>query len=277
MMSIKCVRYSHRRLPKYETEPMPTNFFKRGYRKLRALAMYPSYRAYLAGIVPSSPLHGIPSRMVGDASADPTEFLDHYAAFAYWATAKIAARARSLKLLDLGSPKMFNSMSSASHEVTSVVLADCGDTISRVNYVRHDVTDGLPFPDASFDVFTSTVSLPLLGLSRYGDRLDPNCLPRLVAELSRVMKPDGEMLVSMCLGRNVLNFNNGWFFDMKTIERLFVGWTVIDCLVDMASSTWRSPPPAAARFSSDTSVDDMPFGHYRVVFLHLRRNVASAS
>lgn len=44
------------------------------------------------------------------------------------------------------------------------VLADCGDTISRVHYVRHDVADPLPFADASFDVFTSTVSLPLIGL-----------------------------------------------------------------------------------------------------------------
>ena len=231
---------------------MPTTFLHRVYRKLRILALYPSYKRYLDDIPPESPLHGIPSRMVGDASADPTEFLDHYAAFAYWATAKIAARETPLKLLDLGSPKIFNSMSSATHDVTSVVLADCGDTISRVHYVRHDVADGLPFPDASFDVFSSTVSLPLLGLSRYGDRLDPNCLPRLVAELSRVMKPDGEMLVSMCLGRNVLNFNNGWFFDMTTIERLFAGWTVIDRLVDMASSSWRPPslPKGGQRFSS---------------------------
>ena len=55
------------------------------YRKLRSLSLYPSYREYLAGIGPGHPLHGIATRMVGDASADPTEFFDHYDAFACWA------------------------------------------------------------------------------------------------------------------------------------------------------------------------------------------------
>jgi hypothetical protein len=79
---------------------------------------------------------------------------------------------------------MMNGILSATHDFTSLVLADCGDRLSNVNYVRHDVSDALPFPDHSFDVFTSMVSLPLVGMARYGDRLDPDCLIRLVAELA---------------------------------------------------------------------------------------------
>jgi len=253
---------------------MTLSIIVRAYRKLRILALFPMYKRYLKGISPSSPLHGITARLVGDASADPTEFLDHYAAYGFWAMSKMQERGTStpLKVLDLGSPKMFNAMNSVNHDVSSVVLADCADSISRVHYVCHDAADRLPFPDASFDVFTSTVSLPLLGLGRYGDRLDPDCLPRLVGtELSRVMKVDGELLISMCLGRNVLQFNNGWFFEMPTIERLFAGWVIVDRLVDMKSSTYGSAGNSSARFIADTSVDDLPVGHYRVVFLHLRR------
>ena len=240
------------------------------YRKLRLFSLYPRYREYVDGIGPASPLRGIPTRMVGDAAADPTEFFDHYDAFACWAARRIAARGSRLATLDVGSTKMMNAILSAQHDVTALVLADCGDRLSGIRYVKHDVADPLPFADASFDAFTSMVSLPLVGLARYGDRLDPECLPRVVNELGRVMKPDGELLVSMCLGPNVLNFNNGWFFDFPTLQRIFVGWTIVDRLVDRQSSP-RTTNDAGERFVDDVSVDSIASGDYRVVFLQLRR------
>lgn len=244
------------------------------YRKLRKLTLYPRYREYVAGIGSGHPLHGIPARMVGDASADPTEFFDHYDAFAYWASRRIFERGGRLRTLDIGSTKMMNGILSALHDVTALVLADCGDRISGVRYVRHDVADRLPFDDAGFDVFTSMVSLPLVGLARYGDRLDPDCLVHLVGELDRVMKPDGELLVSMCLGPNVLNFNNGWFFDLPTLQRLFAGWRIVDRLVDRKSSPYGDTVDPSQRFTTDASIDGIAFGDYRVVFLQLRREAA---
>jgi SAM-dependent methyltransferase len=249
---------------------------KRVYRKLRKLVFYPTYKRYLSGIKNGHILYGIPTRLTGDASGDPTEFFDHYDAFAFWAAKKIFARGVRLKTLDIGSTKMMNGILSAVHDVTSLVLADCGDRLSGVTYVRHDVADRLPFPEHSFDVFTSMVSLPLVGLARYGDRLDPDCLVNLVTELGRVVKSDGELLVSMCLGKNVLNFNNGWFFDMPTIERLFEGWSVVDRLVDQKSSPYGDAVVPSQRFSTDTSVDRIRLGDYRVVFLHLRRHSSHA-
>ena len=250
---------------------MAQSLLNRAARKLRKFTLYPTYKRYLASISVDHPLHGIPARLTGDASGDPTEFFDHYDAFAFWVAARISARGARLKTLDVGSTKMMNGMLSADHDVTSLVLADCGDCLSNVTYVRHDVADPLPFPDSTFDVFTSTVSLPLLGLARYGDRLDPNCLVNLVRELRRVMKPDGELLVSMCLGKNVLNFNNGWFFDMPTLERVFNGWAVVDRLVDRKSSPDGASVAPSERFTGNTSVDGTRLGDYRVVFLQLRR------
>ena len=249
---------------------------KRIFNKLRKFAVYPQYRRYRAAIGPQHPLYGITTRLVADARGDPTEFFDHYAAFAYWTAAKVAARATPLRILDLGSPKMFNGMLSATHEVTSMVLADCRDTISRVRYVRHDVSDPLPFPEGSFDAFTSTVSLPLIGLGRYGDRVNTQCLPALVRELRRILSADGELFVSMCLGPNVLNFSNGWFLDLPTIERVLEGFSIVDCLVDRLSSPRGRTGGAQERFVADTSVAGMPVGDYRVVFLHCRRAAARA-
>lgn len=241
------------------------------YSKLRKLISYPIYKRYLSKITISHPLHGIPTRLTADVSADPTEFFDHYDAFAHWATKRIFAKGRRLKTLDVGSIKMMNGILSNIHDVTALVLADCSDSLSQVNYVKHDIAEQLPFPANSFDVFTSMVSLPIVGLARYGDKLDADCLMRFVVELGRVMKPDGELLISMCLGKNVLNFNNGWFFDMPTIERIFDGWTVLDRLVDLKSSPYGANVSSPQRFTTDTSVANIRFGDYRVIFLHLRR------
>lgn len=251
------------------------SLFDKVYRKWRIPLMVPRYRRYLARIGSGHAFFSIPTRIIGDASADPTEFFTHYDAFAYWVTDKITARGGRLKLLDLGSVKMMNGMLSVAHEATSMVLSDCGDSISKVRYVRHDVADPLPFPDASFDVFTSTASLPLIGLGRYGDRQDPDCLPRLIGELSRVMKEDADLLVSMSLGKNLLNFNNSWFFDLPTTLRIFAGWRLVDHLVDKASGPLGRGTGAADRFTRDASVDAMPLGEYRVIFLHFRRTAAA--
>lgn len=247
------------------------SLFEKVSRKLRGPLMWPRYRRYLAGIKDDHALHGLPSRLIGNASADPAEFFTHYPAFAYWVSDKVASRGGRLRLLDLGSVKMMNAMLSASHDVTSMVLSDCGDSISQVCYVRHDVADPLPFPDASFDVFTSTATLPLLGLGRYGDRQDPDCLPRLIGELGRVMTLDADLIVSMSLGKNLLNFNNSWILDLPTTERLFYGWRLVDHLVDTASSPRIKSAGSINRFTRDANVDDMSNGDYRVVFLHFRR------
>jgi hypothetical protein len=245
--------------------------FDRVYRKLRSLAIYRSYRKYLAGINADNPLHGIQTRLVGDASADPTEFFDHYDAFAFWAASRLPDRQAQLKILDLGSSKMMNGMLSVTHQVTALVLADCGDQISNVRYVRHDICDPLPFDDGSFDVFTSMASLPLVGLARYGDKLDPGCLGRVTAELQRVMKPHSSLLISMCLGRSVLNFNNGWFLEMPVIESLFKAWVLVDHIVDGRSGPTSASPSPSSRFTTETSVDRMNVGDYRVVFLHFKK------
>lgn len=254
----------------------PLMLFYRAYKKLSGLLLYSQFRKYLSGITEAHPLHGIPARIVGDASADPTEFFDHYDAFGYWVAKKIAAKGARQSILDIGSVKLINAMLSASHNVTALVLADCGDQISEIKYIKHDVSDKLPFAESTFDVFTSTVALPLIGLARYGDKLNPDCLPDLIEELDRVMKPGSDLLISMCLGKNVLNFNNGWFLDMPTIKKLFPHWTVVDYLIDNQSAP-KGWPETKERFSKDASVDEGAIGNYRVIFLHLNRISSTTS
>lgn len=251
----------------------PPPLLNRVFRKLRSIPMRREMRAYLANMSADNPLRGIPARVVGDASADPAEFFTHYDAYAYWVAKNLAKIGCHRRILDVGSPKMQTAMLSATNDVTSLVLADCSDRFSQVTYVLHDIADPLPFPDASFSCLTSTVALPLVGLGRYGDRVDPNCLPQFISELDRVMTTDAELIISMCLGPNFLAFNNGWYLDITIIKKLFKDWLLVDKLVD----TWSSPSGITLgtvdkRFISDTTTENISLGNYQVVFLHFKRN-----
>jgi len=254
----------------------PPPFFNRVARKLRSFFMRSELEAYLATMSADSPLRGLPARIVGDASADPTEFFTHYDAFGYWVAAKLAREGRRRRILDIGSPKTQNAILSASHNVTAVLLADCFDRFSAVTYVQHDVTRPLPFPAGSFDCFTSTVALPLIGLGRYGDRIDANSMPNLVSELGRVMSDDAELLVSMTLGPNLLAFNNGWYLDLDTIRGVFAGWRLVEAVADNWSSPRARPEgDASQRFVRPEQLPVIREGDYRVIFCAFVRDSPS--
>ncbi len=253
----------------------PPPLLNRVTRKLRSFVMRSQLDAYLGSMSADNPLRGLPARIVGDASSDPSEFFTHYDGFGYWAAAKLARTNQRRRILDVGSPKAQNAILSASHDVTAVVLADCFDRFSAVTYVRHDVTQPLPFPDGSFDFFTSTVALPLVGLGRYGDRVDANCIPNLIAELGRVMSDEGELLVSMALGPNLLAFNNHWCLDLETILLLFKGWRLVDAVADNWSSARVGPDgDALQRFVKPEQLPAIEEGDYRVVFCAFVRDLA---
>ena len=245
----------------------PPPLFNRAIRKARSLAMRPKLKAYLEGMDSENPLRGLPARVVGDASADPTEFFNHYDGFAFWVANRLAQRGVPRRILDIGSPKMQNAMLSASHDVTAVVLADADDRFSRVKYVYHDVTERLPFDDAVFDCFTSTVAIPLIGLGRYGDRVDPNAIPNLIIELGRVMTDAAELLVSLTLGPNMLAFNNSWYLDLETTKRLFAGWTLVETVIDQWSSPrMKNEGDPADRFIGPERMPNISQADYRVMF-----------
>ncbi|MCG2671595.1 hypothetical protein ACFPFP_32165 [Bradyrhizobium sp. GCM10023182] len=246
-------------------------------RKVRSLFMRSELQAYLSSISADNPLRGLPAKIVGDASADPTELFNHYDAFGFWVAARLARETRPRRILDIGSPKAQNAILSAYHDVTAVVLADCHDRFSAIRYVQHDVTLPLPFPAGAFDCFTSTVALPLIGLGRYGDRLDGNSLPNLVSELGRVMSDDAILLISMTVGPNLLAFNNGWYLDLATIRSLFAGWRLVEVVVD----NWSSPKgldrgDVSQRFANVEQLPVIARGDYRVAFCALVRQTEPA-
>ena len=225
---------------------LPPSFFERAYRKLRVPMVRSRLRTYRELMSGGNPLKELPMRVVGDASADPTEYFTHYDAYAFWAAKVVASTGSNRKILDLGSPKMLTAMLSATNEVTSIVLADCGDQWSDTRYVLHDACDPLPFEANSFDCLTSAAALQLIGLGRYGDRVCGDCLLNFVGELDRVMQPNSDLFVSVSIGPNLLSYDNQWVFGLDTIQQIFSNWKMVEYVVDQCSSpqSFGSLPPA---------------------------------
>ncbi|MCX7747186.1 MAG: DUF268 domain-containing protein [Clostridia bacterium] len=229
------------------------------------------YLLYCSMMKEDHPFKNFSKIKLGDCSADPKEFFNHYEAYAFWLGEKVLKMGSGKKILDIGNKKITNAMLSLNNEVYSLVLTDCEDRISNVKYTFHDVTKKLPFEDKTFDVFTSAVSLQLIGLARYGDELDPYALINLFKELDRTMKDRADLIFSITFGPNCLVFNNHWIFDIDTLKKLFSGWELIDYLVDNRYVENIEPKPNSERFSKDLDIKGLQYGDYKVIFLHFRR------
>lgn len=222
---------------------------------------------------------------------DPFEFFDYYAVFYAWVSRWFERRKRRLKILDVGGVKIANAILSAKHDITSVVLKDPLDKITDIKYVICDVGDGkLPIYDDFFDVLICPATIHLIGLGRYGDKINPYAIPNFISEINRVMKRENShIFLATTLGENALIFNIYYIFDFHTYLRLFKGWNLIEYFVDEWSGSSGmvsqqdiksmglkygsnkfsfSIPPI--RFSKNVE-SKKKIGEYKIIFLHFAR------
>jgi hypothetical protein len=207
-------------------------------------------------------------KLNGDSSASAVEPFTHYDAFYYWIARDISYK-KSQKILDIGGKKVINGWLSVMNEVTSVNLVTPVDGISNVKYVAADATKRLPFNDEEFDVFISPVSLNLIGLGRYGDNVDPNAIPNLILDLSRCMKQNSVMYISMVFGEDQVLFNHHFVLSLATIKKLFANWQIEEYLIDNQNLT-SDNIEGGGRFSGNLQLTVNPQTE-RIIFLKLVR------
>lgn len=97
------------------------------------------------------------------------------------------------------------------------------------HFIQGELTS-MPFPDGCFDAAYAVSTIEHIGLSgRYGIRKDDDQADfKAVAEMRRVLKPGGSLLVTVPYGRSCVI--KGWarIYDAGRLQQLFGGWYVRD-------------------------------------------------
>jgi SAM-dependent methyltransferase len=106
--------------------------------------------------------------------------------------------------------------------VTYVDLRPLEVAVEGLTYRQGSIT-ALPFETGSVESLSCLHVIEHIGLGRYGDPVDPAGYLRAAAELTRVLRPGGELLLGTPVGRERLCFDAHRVFDPQTVVAAFDG------------------------------------------------------
>jgi len=122
-------------------------------------------------------------------------------------------------------------LASLGYHVWGVDLGEYPLTHPNFTYVQSDVTR-MPFEDGFFDAVTAISTLEHIGLTRYGDAEDSQGDRQAVAEMCRVLKDGGRLIITVPFGRRGIarwkGANLHRAYDWESLQRLFEGMEVAD-------------------------------------------------
>ena len=152
-----------------------------------------------------------------DAGEHPEGYTDYECRFAAWHLRAAAAR----RVLDVGSYRHFVLGLSAGCQVTALDVRPRASGLATETVVTGDARR-LDLPDASFDAVVTLSSVEHFGLGRYGDEVDLAADSAAAAEMRRVLRPGGMLVVTTTLTRGapVLAFNAHRIYDRAAARAL---------------------------------------------------------
>lgn len=125
------------------------------------------------------------------------------------------------RILDIGSGRHFVLGLLAHFEVTTIDVRPRTPMLPNETVITCDAKK-LTLPDAGFDVVTSLSSVEHFGLGRYGDEFDLEADCKAVAEMIRVLRPTGHLILTLPFtrGRPTLAFNAHRIYDLDLVHSL---------------------------------------------------------
>ncbi len=131
-------------------------------------------------------------------------------------------------LLDIGSNLNYISFASSICKINYMDLRLHKITINDINSVVGDITN-IPYKDNSIENLSSLSVIEHIGLGRYGDTIDIKGMEKSVEEFERVLKKDGNLIVSFPIGKeNIIEFNAHRISNLKYIDKLFKNFKLLD-------------------------------------------------
>jgi len=143
----------------------------------------------------------------------------HYVYHTAWAS-RLLARLRPAEHVDVASSVYFATLASAFVPVRYYEYRPVELGLSNLACGQADLTS-LPFDDDSIPSMSCMHVVEHLGLGRYGDELDFDGDLKAIAELRRVLAPDGNLLFVVPVGRPRIQFNAHRIYGFDQVREAF--------------------------------------------------------
>lgn len=187
-----------------------------------------SYRAYveLAGTAErQSLLDYLYPCLDDDGALTPIEPIYFYQDA--WAFEHIV-RKRPADHVDVGSHHKFVALLSKVVPLTMVDIRPLSHPLDTISFRQGSILK-LPYEDASVSSVSSLCVVEHIGLGRYGDPLDPHGTGKAIEELKRIVKPGGDLYISVPLhDENRTYFNAHRAFSESYLRELFAPFKVVE-------------------------------------------------
>jgi SAM-dependent methyltransferase len=157
-----------------------------------------------------------------ETAVDPTYYYQDA-----WAFERIVGH-RPSEHFDIGSHHKFVALLSKVVPTTMIDIRPLPVTLDSLKFLTGSILS-LPFDDESIPSISSICVLEHIGLGRYNDSLDPNGTQLAIAELIRVLKPNGYLYISVPINdQDVTFFNAHRAYTEESVIALFSKLKVTD-------------------------------------------------
>jgi len=141
---------------------------------------------------------------------------------------ELIVRAQPAQHIDVGSHHKFVALLSKVVPVTMVDIRPLSLELPSLQFRAGSICN-LPYATNSIISVSSLCVIEHIGLGRYGDLLDPQGTVKVLRELQRVVRPNGDLYLSVPLDdENLTYFNAHRAFTEQTLLDLFEPFTVVE-------------------------------------------------
>jgi SAM-dependent methyltransferase len=160
-----------------------------------------------------------------DAGEHPQSYIDHECGFA----TKRLNQSKPQQLLDIGSYRHYILGLLSHYPVTTIDVRPRPPASVNETVITADAK-ALGLPDSSFDAVISLCALEHFGLGRYGDDFDLDADKKALAEMIRVLKPTGQLILTTTITRAGagLAFNAHRIYSLEMIRELCAGMKCLE-------------------------------------------------